>query len=423
MLMNKYLKFNKLALIVIVIFTLFFLSACMNSSFNIIFGKKKIEMYVGESIVLTTNIENNDKVEWKSLDEEIATVSDDGEVVALKKGNTVIEAIYESQLSEIFIIVKEAPIKREITITGPQMVLIDKEIELHANIDLKEDESIIWESSDNTVATVEDGIVKGVLTGLVTIKATLSTDPSIYSSLCVLVRTGSGVQDVIINKIYNETYEFVGTTDLTHLSEKIVSTVEKTKDAIVGVSNYQASSTSLKLSGVGSGVIIKKEVLESGKYLYTLLSNYHVVENAKQLKVYIGNDVDKEFEATLINKNQNDDLAVLTFEYDKEITPIEFASETQTKVGEFVLAIGNPTGYDFYNSVTFGITSYVNRKVEGESASFIQHDASINPGNSGGALLNLDGKLIGINTLKIAKLSVEGMGFAVDLQTINKLFK
>ena len=71
------------------------------------------------------------------------------------------------------------------------------------------------------------------------------------------------------------------------------------------------------------------------------------------------------------------------------------------------------------NSVTFGMASYIERRISGETASFIQHDAAINPGNSGGALFNLEGKLIGINTMKIAKVTVEGMGFAIDLATVN----
>ena len=123
-------------------------------------------------------------------------------------------------------------------------------------------------------------------------------------------------------------------------------------------------------------------------------------------------------DATILKSDASLDLAILSFEYDKELPVLEFAEIDSYENGDFVLAIGNPTGYDYYNSVTFGMISYKKRVVEGEKSQFVQHDAAINPGNSGGPLLNLEGQIIGVNTLKIASVEVEGMGFAIDLETI-----
>ena len=413
---------KKIICIIILIFTSLLFVGCQNASFSISIGYKKLEMLVGETYVLSTNYEDlneEGKVEWRSSDESIASVVD-GEVIALKEGVTYISAVYNEHESKIYLVVKGLDSKRSIKISGTQMVLIGKTTSLTSEVGLEEGETIIWSSSDEKVATVdENGTVTGVKTGLVVIRASLSSDASIYADTNILVRAGDGTQDVIINKIINETYDYTGNTDLTSFSNKIVDTVSNVKDSVIGVSNYKKSNSSYSLQGVGSGVIYEKEDLGNGTYKYTLLTNYHVIEKQDVLKVYIGGTVDKEYDATLLKTNKNDDLAIVSFVYDKEITPVTFAEEDETVVGDFVIAIGNPNGYDYYNSVTFGITSYVNREVSGETASFVQHDAAINPGNSGGALFNIDGKLIGINTMKIAKVTVEGMGFAIDLKTVN----
>ena len=96
----------------------------------------------------------------------------------------------------------------------------------------------------------------------------------------------------------------------------------------------------------------------------------------------------------------------------------------------FAIALGSPEGYEFYNSATFGIISHAKRYLADDTdgdnvadwdAEYIQHDVAINPGNSGGALINLEGKLIGINTLKLASTEIEGMGFAIPSNLVNKL--
>ena len=399
------------------------LSACDAKTFAIAIGYKKLEMYVGETFYLTTNYEEfkeEGSLNWESSDVEVATITEDGCLVAKKEGISYIKATFNEHEAKIYLIVRNDDSKRSLSISGTQMVLIGKTTKLEADITLAEDENIVWTSSDEKVASVDEtGLVSGVKTGLVVIRASLSSDSSIYDDINVLVRSGDGIQDVIINKIYNSTYDYTGTTDLTSLSNKIVDTVANVKDSVIGVSNYKKSGQNYSLAGVGSGVIYKKEDLGNATYKYSILTNHHVIENEDKVKVYIGGNVDKEFDAELIRVKKDDDLAIVSFVYDKVLPVVEFGEEDGTRIGDFVIAIGNPNGYDYYNSVTFGIASYISRHVSGETATFIQHDAAINPGNSGGALFNLDGKLIGINTMKIAKVTVEGMGFAIDLSTVN----
>ena len=419
--MKKYIKIFSLLILLVFVFTL---SACDAKTFAIALGYKKLEMYVGETFYLTTNYEElgeDGSPSWQSSDENIATITEDGCLVALSEGIAYITASFNTHEAKIYLIVRNDDSKRKLSLSGTQMVLIGKTTKLNASISLNEDEEIIWTSSDDKVASVDSrGEVTGVKTGLVVIRASLSSDSSIYDDINILVRSGDGIQDVIVNKIYNSTYDYTGSTDLTSLSNKIVDTVADVKDCVIGVSNYKRSGlNNYSLSGVGSGVIYKKEDLGEAKYKYTLLTNYHVIENQDKVKVYIGGSVDKEFDAELVKVKKDDDLAIVSFEYDKVLPVATFAGEADTIVGDFVIAIGNPNGYDYYNSVTFGMASYIGRHISGETASFIQHDAAINPGNSGGALFNLEGKLIGINTMKIAKVTVEGMGFAIDLATVN----
>lgn len=416
------MKKNRILVILFIIIALIALSACSNSvSFSINSAYKKLEMYVGESYLLSTNYEDIDdtkEITWTSSDDNIASVSKEGEILAKSAGTAYISAkLSDGQETKLYLIIKEL---RSIKLSGTQMVVVGKTVTLNPNISLKDGENIIWKSSDTAVATVSNGIVSGIKPGFAKISAKLSSDNSIYDEINILVRSGDGTQDVVINNIYQETYDYTGSSDLTSFSNKLIETVQNVKDSVIGVSNYKQSKTSLALQGVGSGVVINKEDNTDGTYKYTILTNHHVIENYYVIKIYIGGEVDKEFDCEFVKSNKSIDLAILTFNYDKVLPVVEFAGENDTKIGEFVLAVGNPDGYDYYNSVTFGITSFVGRSLDNETATFIQHDAAINPGNSGGALFNIDGKLIGINTIKIAKVTVEGMGFAIDLKTVNE---
>lgn len=242
----------------------------------------------------------------------------------------------------------------------------------------------------------------------------------------------NNITNEITNKVVN--YEDIKITDLENAVEEAVKRVE---NAVIGVILKQVSTvggnvTSEDNYGIGSGVIYKKVENYNGEtltgYTYYAITNRHVVtdEDGKlkgesKVYVYIGSH-DLELEAKVIAYDDKDDLACITFNSNIFIQPVEFADSDQIKKGSFVIAVGNPEGFDYYGSVTFGVVSgplrYISADTDGDGTQdfygkYIQHDASINPGNSGGGLFTLDGKLIGINTLKISSDNVDNMGFAI----------
>lgn len=170
----------------------------------------------------------------------------------------------------------------------------------------------------------------------------------------------------------------------------------------------------------GSGIILYEENSE----LY-MLTNYHVVEGASSLSVTFVDD--ETYEAALCGYDANIDLAVLKVDISalsestySQIRVVEIGDSDALEVGEQVVAIGNALGYG--QSVTTGIVSAVDRSIsentQSSSLGYIQTDAAINPGNSGGALLDIEGKLVGINTAKIASTDVEGIGYAIPISQV-----
>ena len=154
---------------------------------------------------------------------------------------------------------------------------------------------------------------------------------------------------------------------------------------------------------MGSGVII-----DSNGYLVT---NYHVVDNLGQLYVKMHEGVD--YAATMVGKDEKWDVAVLKITTEKkDFDELEWADSDKAFVGEHVIAIGNPIGLE--STVTEGIISSTKRAVEGDSGIFyIQTDVAINAGNSGGPLIDKDGKIVGINTMKYSQIGYEGLSFAL----------
>jgi Do/DeqQ family serine protease len=153
----------------------------------------------------------------------------------------------------------------------------------------------------------------------------------------------------------------------------------------------------------GSGVIV-----DARGYI---LTNNHVVENASAIEVRLSDD--RKFKATLVGRDARTDLAVLKIESPAPLPVAELGDSDRLRVGQWAIAIGNPFGLD--RTVTAGIISATGRTHVGVATyeAFIQTDASINPGNSGGPLLNLDGRVIGINTAIVS--SGQGIGFAIPI--------
>ena len=158
-------------------------------------------------------------------------------------------------------------------------------------------------------------------------------------------------------------------------------------------------------SSLGSGVIVDADG--------TILTNNHVIENMDELKIALADG--REFEVEIVLKDKKSDLAVLKVEdSSEEFDPIDIGNSENVEVGDLVLAIGNPFGVG--QTVTSGIVSAVSRTLAGvnDYGFFIQTDASINPGNSGGALVDMQGRLIGINTMIYSKSGGSvGIGYAI----------
>ncbi len=166
-----------------------------------------------------------------------------------------------------------------------------------------------------------------------------------------------------------------------------------------------------KRTSLGSGVII------DGKRGF-ILTNAHVVEKTATIKVLLQDE--REFEARIVGADPDSDLAVLQISSKRPLPAVQMGNSDDLLIGETVIAIGNPFG--FSHTVTTGVISAVNRSIKADERiyhRFIQTDASINPGNSGGPLLNINGKLIGINTAIYAK--AQGIGFAIPINKAKRI--
>lgn len=202
-------------------------------------------------------------------------------------------------------------------------------------------------------------------------------------------------------------------------SESLENAIQQASEAVVGVNNLQQTDmwTETEAAGTGSGVIYKKE--DGKAYVVT---NNHVVEGAASVEVVMPDET--TLEAKVLGTDPLTDLAVLEIDGSDVEHVISLGSSEDLSIGETAIAIGNPLGLEFAGSVTQGIISGLDRSVETDSdqdgtadwvSEVIQTDAAINPGNSGGALINSNGELIGINSMKIAQSAVEGIGFAIPV--------
>lgn len=151
-------------------------------------------------------------------------------------------------------------------------------------------------------------------------------------------------------------------------------------------------------------------------------NSFYEVSKANKVTVYLYND-ETAYEAKIIGTDAQTDLAVIKIEK-TGLTAAELGNSDSVKVGEFSMAVGNPLGMQ--SSVTGGMISAVNREVtdsDGKKFTLIQTDAAINAGNSGGALVNAEGKVIGINTLKLSGTGIEGMGFAIPINSTIDIYE
>lgn len=222
------------------------------------------------------------------------------------------------------------------------------------------------------------------------------------------------------------------TVSNTDYSNTSIAVANKVLPSIVGISieytvnaMFGGSSTA---EASGSGIIISEDgyILTNNHVINSSSSNsnsYYQITEANNLKVTLYND-DTEYDATVIGSDSQTDLAVIKIEK-TGLTAAELGDSDAVQVGEFSMAVGNPLGLQ--SSISCGIISAKNREVQDSESNttyhVIQTDAAINSGNSGGALVNADGKVIGINTLKLSGTGIEGIGFAIPINSTIDVYK
>ncbi len=229
---------------------------------------------------------------------------------------------------------------------------------------------------------------------------------------CICIMAGV-CGTIIVYRTYPQETVTKTVQDVTlHETNTIKSAIDKIYDAVVVVEEYDTKGN---LIGTGTGFVYKKE----GEKGY-ILTNHHVIEEAASIKVLTSQG--KEIDAALLGSDEYSDIAVLSIAADEVLQVASLGDSTNAELGDTVFTVGSPLGSKYIGTVTKGILSGQNRKVTVKlsTGSFImdvlQTDAAINPGNSGGPLLNINGEVIGITSLKLVQDEVEGMGFAIPIE-------
>ncbi|MTI47418.1 S1C family serine protease [Sporosalibacterium faouarense] len=196
----------------------------------------------------------------------------------------------------------------------------------------------------------------------------------------------------------------------TSYTSPVVEVADEVLPSIVMIKNKQQLSSGFMSqsvdSGTGSGIIYK-----SDGYIIT---NQHVINGASEIEVILHDG--RSFDARILGEDEKTDLAVIKIE-GNNFPAAKLGNSDNIKVGQLAVAIGNPMGEEFSGSVTAGIISAMDRTLNmgTNKIKLIQTDAAINPGNSGGALVNKNGEVIGINSIKLSATDVEGMGFSIPI--------
>ena len=209
--------------------------------------------------------------------------------------------------------------------------------------------------------------------------------------------------------------------DFTIAAEKTINCVVHVKNTATARSSnsiwdlFYGNSQQKRTIGSGSGVIVSSDGF--------IITNYHVIDNASSIEVTTNDN--KSFSAELVGYDENSDIAILKIDNNRSFPYIIFADSDQTKIGEWVLAVGNP--FNLTSTVTAGIISAKSRDLsdfDSKNQSFIQTDAAVNSGNSGGALVNINGDLIGINTaIQSNNAGFIGYSFAVPSNIARKIYE
>jgi S1-C subfamily serine protease len=193
-------------------------------------------------------------------------------------------------------------------------------------------------------------------------------------------------------------------------SQMIVEAVDKVKNAVVKIDVYKKVNGKMRPAGSGSGFIFSSDGL--------IFTNSHVVHGAEKIMVSLLNE--NEIEGVLVGEDPDTDLAILKI-YAHGYSVAKLGDASQLQIGQFVVAIGNPFGYQ--HTVTAGVVSALGRTLRTQSGrlvdNVIQSDAALNPGNSGGPMITTDAEVVGVNTAMIN--GAQGLSFSVDINTAKEI--
>lgn len=266
-------------------------------------------------------------------------------------------------------------------------------------------------------------LVLGTCFGVPEIKQKLfsNTNNSVSASTNTSLNTGTINTDLVSLTKYSDTAVYAANKILPSIVGISITYNVTSSSPLYGFFGQgKGSSTTSEATASGSGIIISEDgyiVTNNHVVDSSSASTYYDISEATSVKVSLYGE-DTQYDAKIIGKDSQTDLAVLKIEK-TGLTPAEFADSDTVKVGEFAMAVGNPL--DLGTSITCGVVSALNRKVQDSEGTTtytcIQTDAAINSGNSGGALVNSQGQVIGINTLKVASTGVEGIGFAIPINS------
>ena len=289
--------------------------------------------------------------------------------------------------------------------------------------------SISYNKSERTKSGFGKSVLIPFISGVVGCTVVIGTCFGVPSIKSKLIGNQSTSSISTTNNSSTKSDGYVKQTSLENYSDTSVYAANKILPSIVGIKiEYTVNSTSIfgrtgssTASASGSGIIISEDgyILTNNHVVSSSSSEsnyYYQISEATKVTVTLFND-ETEYEAKIVGQDEQTDLAVIKIEK-SGLTKAEFADSDDVKVGEFAMAVGNPI--NMTSTVTTGIVSAVNRKItdsDGKTYTCIQTDAAINSGNSGGALVNAQGKVIGINTLKLSGSGIEGIGFAIPINS------
>ena len=255
-------------------------------------------------------------------------------------------------------------------------------------------------------------LVVGTCFGVPSIRSKLLSNNEVVSKSSIVTQVSSTPTEI----------------SLSNYSDTAVYAANKVLPSVVGISisyNVSAFGMTQTAEATGSGIIITSDgyILTNNHVVSSSDSSYYYqVSKATKVTVSLYGS-DEKYDATIMGTDEQTDLAIIKIDADN-LTPAELGDSSSIKVGEFVLAIGNPLGLD--TSVTSGIISALERDIatsDGTTYHVLQTDCAINSGNSGGALINSNGQVIGINTLKLSGTGIEGVGFAIPINDTIDVFE